>query len=94
MIYGLNSQYELNDADADAGKRIYDALTAAMLLEPDLFEVKEAYVAVDTKGPYTYGASVMDFEGFFGKKANAKIAVKVDRQPFKNWLLAAIAQAK
>lgn len=26
MIYGLNSQYELNDADADAGKRIYDAL--------------------------------------------------------------------
>lgn len=51
-----------------------------MLLAPDLFEVKEAYVAVDTKGPYTYGASVMDFEGFFGQKANAKIAVKVDRR--------------
>lgn len=94
MIYGINSQYELNDADADSGKRIYDALTAAMLLAPDLFEVKEAYVAVDTKGPYTYGASVMDFEGFFGQKANAKIAVKVDRQAFKDWFLAAIAQAK
>ena len=93
MIYGLNSHYEVNDAAAAKGKRIYDALSVAMLLAPELFEVNDAYVAVDTKSPYTYGASVMDFDGFFKMPANAKIAVKVDREAFKKWFVAAIAQA-
>lgn len=93
MIYGLNSHYELNDRAADKGKRIYDALAAAMLLKPDLFEFQKAYVAIDTKSPYTYGASVMDFDGFFEKDYNAEIAVKVDRDRFKDWFVKAIAQA-
>ncbi|CCK83653.1 Cytidine/uridine-specific hydrolase [Lactobacillus equicursoris 66c] len=93
MVYGLNSHYEVNDPAAAEGKRIYDALTAAMLLAPDLFEVKDAYVAVDTKGPLTYGASVMDFDGFFGQANNAHVAVSVDREAFKKWFVEAIAQA-
>lgn len=91
MLYSILSN--LHDGVIGKGLNIYDALAIAILIKPEMFTFEPAYVAIDTKSPYTYGASVMDFNNFFGKAANAEIGVKVDQQVFADWFVEAIKRA-
>jgi purine nucleosidase len=45
-------------------------------------EVHEAFVAVETKGDWTYGETVTDFLGAFGKPFNNLAATKLDADRF------------
>ncbi|MDO4911984.1 MAG: nucleoside hydrolase [Lactobacillus sp.] len=84
----------LHDVNESDGLEIYDALALGMLIDPSMFTFKPAYVGIDTNETgFTYGASAMDFSGFFGKKPNAEIGVKIDRDRFSNWLLKRISEA-
>ncbi|MDF7639222.1 nucleoside hydrolase [Lactobacillus sp. ESL0791] len=91
MLYHLLTA--LNDQTANDGREIYDALAVGMLLRPDMYTFASAYVAVDTKSPLSYGASVIDFDDFFDKPQNAQVGVKVDRQEFNSWFVEAISRA-
>jgi len=46
---------------------VHDALTVAWLINPDLFELRPAYVEIDYHGRYTKGSSIVDFHNQTGK---------------------------
>ncbi|WP_430597868.1 ribonucleoside hydrolase RihC [Enterococcus sp. AZ177] len=74
----------------ETGLKMYDGCTIAYLLEPEMFEVKESYVAVETQGTLTAGATLVDLDGYLGKEANCRVCVDVDEEQFRDWFLNAI----
>ena len=92
MLYQILT--DLHDETEGDGREIYDALAAGMLIKPEMYTFKSAYVAVDTKSMYSYGASLIDFDDFYHQPANAEVGVKVDRQAFEDWFISAIKKAK
>ena len=92
MLYQILT--DLHDETEGDGREIYDALAAGMLIKPEMYTFKSAYVAVDTKSMYSYGASLIDFDAFYHQPANAEVGVKVDRQAFEDWFISAIKKVK
>lgn len=92
MLYQILT--DLHDETEGDGREIYDALAAGMLIKPEMYTFKSAYVAVDTKSMYSYGASLIDFDDFYHQPVNAEVGVKVDRQAFEDWFISAIKKAK
>lgn len=76
----------------ETGLKMYDGCAVAYLLEPEMFEVREAYVAVETQGLLTAGATLVDLEGYLGKAANCRVCVDLDEKQFRNWFLEAIGK--
>ncbi|MBO0423298.1 ribonucleoside hydrolase RihC [Enterococcus plantarum] len=74
----------------ETGLKMYDGCAIAYLLEPEMFEVKESYVAVETQGTLTAGATLVDLDGYLGKEANCRVCVDVDEEQFRDWFLNAI----
>ena len=71
----------------DQGLHLYDSLAMALSLFPDLAEYKDAYVAVETKGEFTDGETVCEFnESIMGQifkpQPNAEIALDIDVDGF------------
>ncbi|WP_086314864.1 non-specific riboncleoside hydrolase [Enterococcus sp. 7F3_DIV0205] len=88
MIAQLFQHYR--GGHSDTGLKMYDGCAIAYLLEPEIFEVKEAYVAVETQGTLTAGATLVDLDGYLGKAVNCRVCADIDAQLFKQWFLAAI----
>ncbi|MCV3296632.1 MAG: nucleoside hydrolase [Oenococcus sp.] len=64
---------------------IYDALTMAYLAHPEYFTLVPAFVAIETSGRYTRGASLIDDRGKLKQSANAKVAKSIDSVAFSHW---------
>lgn len=92
MLYHLLTN--LHDQTENDGREIYDALAAGMLINPEMYTFKPAHVVVDTKSPYSYGASLIDFDHFFDKPANVEVGVAIDQATFSNWFINAIKKAE
>ncbi|WP_338199729.1 nucleoside hydrolase [Lactobacillus rizhaonensis] len=90
MLYRIMDK--LQDHTKTNGREVYDALASGMLVKPEMYTFKPAYVVVDTKSPSAYGASMIDFDNFFGQPANVQVGVKIDRKQFSEWLIAAIKE--
>lgn len=88
MFYHLFKKYR--GGSFNTGLKIYDALAAAILLKPDLFEFQRTHVEIETTAENTRGASLMDFRGYLNKPNNATIGVKVDADRFVDWFVDAI----
>jgi len=73
------------------GLPLYDPTAVAMAIAPDLFEVTEVFVDVETSGQLTTGETVADFRGRWKKSPNAKVALKIDREAFLARFLRAIS---
>lgn len=88
MICALFKKYR--GGSFQTGLKMYDSTAIAYLLCPEMFEVQEVFVGVETKGEYTMGASIIDLHGFLNKPANARVCVDIDEQQFKKWFLASL----
>lgn len=88
MIDHLFRQYR--GGSLETGLKMYDGCAIAYLLEPEMFEVKEAYVAIETQGMLTAGATLVDLDGYLGKTANCQVCVDIDEEQFRQWFLEAI----
>lgn len=64
------------------GAILHDPCTIMYLLHPEIFESQDYYVDVETKGELTYGQTVVDVWRTTGKRANARVLLKVDREKF------------
>ena len=91
MLYHIMTN--LHDHTDSNGREVYDALAAGMLIKPEMYTFKPAYVVVDTKSPNAYGASMIDFDGFFDQPTNAQVGVKINQEKFAEWLVAEIEKA-
>lgn len=64
-----------------------DPTAMAVGLHEDIMdEVTDCYVAIETKGEYTYGQTVCDFEGKLGKTPNGRVCSKINVEKFKRFL--------
>ena len=58
---------------------IYDAITVASMIDPEIVKYEDYYVYVeDTRGVVTEGQTVIDLAGRSGKKPNCHVAMDVD----------------
>ncbi|KRL14710.1 nucleoside hydrolase [Schleiferilactobacillus perolens] len=89
MFYGLFSHYR--SGSFETGLRMYDALAIAMLVEPEMFTLVDTYIAIETQGALTAGASLIDLTGRLHHAPNATVATAVDPAQFEQWLVNAIA---
>lgn len=71
--------------------KLYDPTAAGLVVRPDLFTLKKARVAIELRGQFTYGASVIDFAN---PTANALVATEADKDKFISWFLAAVQKAE
>jgi len=61
---------------------LHDPLAAAVALDPQLVDTRQATVDVETTGTLTRGMTVTDWSGRWGRKPNALIAVDADSTRF------------
>lgn len=66
------SAADIDDEDAQA---VHDVCAVAHVVRPDLFSSRPALVRVETKGEFTTGMTVVDFDSTF---PNAIVPVKLD----------------
>lgn len=64
------------------GAPVHDAVAVAVLIHPEMMEIRDMYVEVETKGRYTLGATIADVRGFTGKKPNVKVITDIRREEF------------
>ncbi|MGY3777802.1 ribonucleoside hydrolase RihC [Isobaculum melis] len=92
MMYHLFKKYR--GGSFATGLKMYDSCAMAYLLKPEMFELVDTYVAVETTGALTSGTTLVDFKGYLGQAANTKVCVDIDEAVFKSWFLAAIENCK
>ncbi|MCL6537205.1 MAG: nucleoside hydrolase [Acidothermus sp.] len=75
-----------------AGPDEPDPLAMAIALDPSIVTESVArYVAVETGGEYTRGATVVDHHGVWKTAPNARVVLAVDRRRFLDLVAAALA---
>jgi inosine-uridine nucleoside N-ribohydrolase len=83
-IEGYRSYQRLADQDAAP---IHDALCIASMIEPDIIETENYYVAVETTGALTVGRTVVDTNFRSGLHPNARVAMNADTDRFGRFVL-------
>ena len=73
----------------DQGLHLYDSLAVALSFMPEIADFKEAYVSIETKGEFTDGQTVSEFnESIMGQifkpKPNSEIALDLDVEAFNS----------
>jgi purine nucleosidase len=72
------------------GPPVHDPCAVARIIDPGLVQCVEAFVAVETKGQWTSGMTVTDFDGRLGRQSNANVATKLDADGFWTLMLDAL----
>ena len=73
----------------DQGLHLYDSLAVALSFMPEIADFKEAYVSIETKGEFTDGQTVSEFnESIMGQifkpKPNSEVALDLDVEAFNS----------
>ncbi|MEX5412203.1 ribonucleoside hydrolase RihC [Atlantibacter hermannii] len=90
MLHALFSHYR--SGSMSTGLRMHDLCAIAYLVKPQLFTLKRCFVAVETHGEYTAGTTVVDLDDRLGKPANARVAIDLDVDGFRQWVAEVMAQ--
>lgn len=90
MIYHLFKKYR--GGSMKTGLKMYDSCAIAYLLKPEMYEVADTYVGVETNGSLTYGCTVVDLRGYLGMPNNAKVCIDIDPKMFKEWFMESLRQ--
>jgi purine nucleosidase/pyrimidine-specific ribonucleoside hydrolase len=69
---------------------LHDPCALAIALDPTLATYEQAFLAVETQGRWTRGATVVDPFGRLGQEPNARIAIDLEVDRFWAMLVAAI----
>jgi inosine-uridine nucleoside N-ribohydrolase len=83
-IEGYRSYQHFDDANAAP---VHDALCIASMIEPDVIETRDYYVAVETTGTLTVGRTVIDTNFRSGREPNARVAMSADTGRFGRFVL-------
>ncbi|MDQ6479337.1 nucleoside hydrolase [Dyadobacter sp. LHD-138] len=82
--------YRENRIELEGGAALHDPCAIAWLINPDMFKTKSCYVAVETKGELTSGATVVDFYNVLKKAPNTEVAYDINREEYIKMLADAI----
>ena len=71
---------------------VHDPCAVALVADPGVARCVDAFVAMETQGRWTRGATVVDFAGRLGQPANARVAVELDVARFWDLVVDSIAR--
>ncbi|HEX7301245.1 MAG TPA: nucleoside hydrolase [Solirubrobacteraceae bacterium] len=74
-----------------AGPPVHDPCALALVIDPSLVRCDEVFVAIETEGRWTRGATVVDLHDRLGQPANARVAMELDAPRFWDLVVGAIA---
>lgn len=86
MMTALFSRYR--SGSIKTGLRMYDSTAIAYLVNPEIYQCQDAYVAIETNGQYTSGATVVDLKGYLKQEPNVKVALEIKTAEFRKWFMA------
>ena len=80
----LITYYDRNDPEryGAIGGPLHDPTVIAWLLEPDIFEGRDAWIGIDCESPLTLGHTVVDWWRKTGHAANAHVLTGLDAARF------------
>jgi len=82
--------YQFHRSIGYAGAPVHDPVAVASLLHPELFTIREMYVAIETQGEYCRGTTVGDVNGSTGRAPNVRCVLDVNREGFVDLLVDAV----
>ena len=71
---------------------VHDPCAVALVAEPATIRTVEAFVAIETEGAWTRGATVVDLDGRAGEPPNARVAMELEVDRFWDLVVDAIDQ--
>jgi len=74
-----------------AGPPVHDACALALLIDSSVVRGVDAFVAIETEGRWTRGATVVDLHGRLGQAPNARVAMELEVARFWDLVVGAIA---
>ncbi|PAV31120.1 ribonucleoside hydrolase [Virgibacillus profundi] len=87
LVFFASTYKEMFDFD---GAPVHDVLTVAYLVAPELFTMKDVNIAVETKGEFTAGTTLIDLHGVSGREVNAKFGLELDTEGFWQLMIEAL----
>jgi inosine-uridine nucleoside N-ribohydrolase len=90
-FYGASYRRAGVTAQARTGPPVHDPCAVARVAQPGLVAVRDAFVAVETKGEWTSGMTVTDFRGTLGHPMNTQVATTLDVEGFWDLVVGALA---
>jgi purine nucleosidase/pyrimidine-specific ribonucleoside hydrolase len=73
-----------------AAPPVHDPCTVFHLIEPGSVSYADSFVAVETEGSWTRGATVVDLHARWGREPNARVATELNSERFWDVVLAAL----
>jgi inosine-uridine nucleoside N-ribohydrolase len=73
------------------GPPVHDPCALALVIDPSLVRCVDTFVAIETEGRWTRGATVVDLHGRLGQAPNARVAMELDVPRFWDLVVGAIA---
>jgi inosine/uridine nucleosidase len=73
------------------GPPVHDPCALALVIDPAVVRTVDAFVAIETEGRWTRGATVVDLRGRLGREPNARVAMELDVERFWDLVVGAIA---
>ena len=92
MISSLFRSYD--GGHVEEGVKMYEPSAAMYLIEPELFETKDAFIDVEISSPLTMGATAVDFDGTLSETKNAAVCVDVDAERFRRRYVKRVADTE
>jgi len=73
-----------------AGPPVHDVCAVALAIDPTLIRLVDAFVAIETAGRWTRGATVVDLHGRLRQAPNARVALELDVERFWDLVIGAV----
>ena len=73
-----------------AAPPVHDPCTIFHLIEPESFEYADCFVAVETGGTWTRGATAVDLHGRWAREPNVRVATQIHAARYWDVVLAAL----
>jgi inosine-uridine nucleoside N-ribohydrolase len=74
-----------------AGPPVHDACALALVIDSSVVRTVDTFVAIETEGRWTRGATVVDLHGRLERPPNARVAMELDVARFWDLVIEAIA---
>jgi purine nucleosidase len=73
------------------GPPVHDPCAVAFAIDPRLVRCVDSFVAIETEGRWTRGATVVDLHRRLGHPPNARVAMELDAERFWDLVIGAVA---
>lgn len=91
MLHSLFKHYR--GGGMTTGLKMHDLCAIAYLVEPSIFQTKDAFVDVETQGELTAGATCVDLFNRWNKTPNATVCLDINVERFREWVIETIQKA-